>query len=132
MILHSGVPQGSVLSPALFNFFVSDCPALADILTSYADDFSVLESDADLEALDRKLQEALAPITDWASRKKLTIAPAMSQVTPWMKQVTYLTSPSMASPFLCAAVLRSSVSPLTRFFVSVITSLPSPPKPLSA
>jgi hypothetical protein len=81
MILRSGVPQGSVLSPAIFNFFLSDCPTIADILSSYADDFSALESDADLEALSRKLQDALTPITEWAARKGLTIAPTKSQVT---------------------------------------------------
>jgi hypothetical protein len=89
MILRSGVLQGSVLSPALFNFFVSDCPAFTDILTSYNNDFTVLESDSDLATLDRKLQSSVTPITDWARDKKLSIAPAKSQVmlfTPWNKQ----------------------------------------------
>jgi hypothetical protein len=54
-ILCSGVPQGSVLSPAIFNFYVSDCPTNGDILESYADDFSLLESDANLAALAEKL-----------------------------------------------------------------------------
>jgi hypothetical protein len=62
MILRSGVPQGSVLFPALFNFFLSDCPTMSDILSSYADDFTALESDADLEALSLKLQEAITPL----------------------------------------------------------------------
>jgi hypothetical protein len=91
------VPQGSVLSPALFNFFVSDCPAIADILESYADDFTVLESDSDLAALNRKLQDSLTPIVEWALRKKLTIAPSKSQVTlftPWSKQ--YKTRPDVS------------------------------------
>jgi hypothetical protein len=54
---------------------------MSDILSSYADNFSALESDADLETLSRKLQEAITPIVEWAARKKLTIAPAKSQVT---------------------------------------------------
>jgi hypothetical protein len=77
MILRSGVPKGSVRSPAIFNFFVSDCPTIADILSSYADNFLALESDA----LSRKLQDDLTPITEWAARKGLTIAPTKSQVT---------------------------------------------------
>jgi hypothetical protein len=58
MILYTGVPQGLVLSP------VSDCPNLVDVLTSYADDFTVLESDADLDALSEKLQNSLTPIVE--------------------------------------------------------------------
>jgi hypothetical protein len=78
-----------MISPALFNFFVSDCPVLADLLTSYADNFNVLESDSDIPELSRRLQEGVAPISKWADRKRLTIAPAKSVVTlftPWNKQ----------------------------------------------
>jgi hypothetical protein len=89
MMLRSGVPQGSVLSPALFNFFVSDCPDLGYLLSSYADDFSAVKSDADLDTLSAKLQSSLTPITELARRKKLNIAPSKSQVTlftPWTRQ----------------------------------------------
>jgi hypothetical protein len=89
-ILRSGVPQGSVLSPALFNFFVSDCPSDGDIQDSYVDDFDLMESDSDLSVLDQKLQASVDSVVEWAKRKKLTIAPAKSQVTlftPWNKQM---------------------------------------------
>jgi hypothetical protein len=97
LILRSGVSQGFVLSPALFNFFVSDCSSVADILESYADNFPVLESDSDLAAMNRKLQDSLTPIVEWAVRKKLTIAPSKFQVTlftPWNKQ--YKTQPDVS------------------------------------
>jgi retron-type reverse transcriptase len=45
---HSGVPQGSVISPQLFNFFVHDFPGHAQVVESYADDFALLESSPDL------------------------------------------------------------------------------------
>jgi hypothetical protein len=61
--------------------FVSECPNLADVLTSYADNVSVLESDADLDVLSEKLQNSLTSIVEWASRKKLTLVPNKSQIT---------------------------------------------------
>ncbi|KAF2344871.1 Reverse transcriptase domain, partial [Trinorchestia longiramus] len=38
----AGVLQGSVISPALFNLFVSDYPPTAPLITSYADNFTAL------------------------------------------------------------------------------------------
>jgi hypothetical protein len=61
----------------LSNFFVSDCLSLAE---SYADDFNI-ESDADLTLLSQKLQANVDAVVKWAIQKKLTIAPAKSQVT---------------------------------------------------
>ena len=37
-------PQGSVISPTLFNHFVSDCPISDLDMRSYADDFTLLAS----------------------------------------------------------------------------------------
>jgi RNA-directed DNA polymerase len=68
-ILRSGVPQVSVLSPAIFNLYVSDCPTNGDILESYADDFSILESDSNLAALDLRLQKSVDKVVAWAAGK---------------------------------------------------------------
>ena len=38
--VRTGVPQGSCISPALFNFFVSTYPRSDVLTTSYADDFT--------------------------------------------------------------------------------------------
>jgi hypothetical protein len=89
MIICTGVPQGSVLSLALFNFFILDCPGNDNVLSWYADDISGTETDSNLTTLSGKLQAVVTPVTDWAARKKLCIAPAKSQVTlftPWTQQ----------------------------------------------
>ena len=78
---HSGVPQGSVLSPVLFNFFVSGCPELAHLSLSYADDFHLSVSGPDVLSLGRELTQCLSRISQWAKENKLVIAPEKSSVT---------------------------------------------------
>ena len=92
-IIHSGVPQGAVLSPTLFNFFTADCPTPAMINTSYADDVTIADSlpDKTLDAsqLSANLRESFDPIVNWAQQNRLSIAPSKSSVTlftPWTKQ----------------------------------------------
>ena len=80
-IIHTGVPQGSVLSPAIFNFFVSDCPAVAQLTSSFADDFTACESSPDLGTLTSNLQTDMDRISLWATNNQLTVAPNKSQIT---------------------------------------------------
>jgi hypothetical protein len=80
-IIHSGVPQGSVLSSSLFNLFVSDFPQVASLTESFADDFTVSESSNDLPTITTALCEALGQIESWADSKDLSIAPNKSSIT---------------------------------------------------
>jgi ribonuclease P/MRP protein subunit RPP40 len=66
LIIHSGVPQGSVISPALFNFFTSDFPLTSP---SFADDFNLVKSSPDLQTLTSKLNSDLKLVKAWADSK---------------------------------------------------------------
>jgi hypothetical protein len=83
------VPQGSVISPWLFNFFVRDFPGHAQLNLSYVDDFNLSESSPDLDTFGIRLTEHLVHVSKWAKENKLVIAPAKSFVTlfmPWTKE----------------------------------------------
>ena len=79
--LHAGVPQGSCISPVLFNYYVSYCPQSADITTSFADDFSLLESASSPAELETRLTAALDDIGAWADEAKLTVSSSKTTVT---------------------------------------------------
>ena len=67
-IIHTGFPQGSVLSPSLFNFFVADCPQVTPLQTSYADDFNFGDCDSDVPQMEVRLNAALKVVEEWADR----------------------------------------------------------------
>jgi hypothetical protein len=80
MLIHSGMPQGGVLSPDIYNFYVSDFPEVATLTESYADDIDVAESSPDIQTLSTVLTEDLSHAAQWASHKNLVIAPEKSCV----------------------------------------------------
>ena len=67
--MKQGVPQGSVLPPILFLFYISQ---LAKILPRetlnalFADDVSVLATDKTKEETERKAQQTVDVVTNWA------------------------------------------------------------------
>jgi hypothetical protein len=79
-IIHSGVPQGSVLSPSLFNLFVLDFPQVASLTESFAGNLTVGESSNNLPTITAALCEALGQIESWADSKDLSIAPNKSSI----------------------------------------------------
>jgi hypothetical protein len=78
--IHIGVPQGSVLSLALFNFFVLDCPDMLGLKVMFADDFSAAASAVDLRSIEADLNADMIVIAAWAKRKNLKISPEKFQV----------------------------------------------------
>ena len=80
-VIHTGTPQGGVLSPILFNFFIADCPQVLQIQPSYADDMYFCDSNSDVSELGPSLTAALVSVKEWADRNKLVLAPEKSSVT---------------------------------------------------
>ena len=79
--VHAGVPQGSVISPALFNPFMSDCPLSDYDMASYADDFTIMASSPKVDEAVVKANRLMTTLVEWAQGKELSIAPHKSSVT---------------------------------------------------
>ena len=93
-----------MISPCLFNYFLSDCPTSLQLMSSYADDLTVAVSHPDITRDAAHISDILsadfAPIQDWAETNKLTIAPEKSTVTlftPWTSQCNSHPSVIMSS-----------------------------------
>ena len=80
-MIHMGVPQGSVLSPALFNFFMSDCPDTSELRVLFTDDLTVAASALDLQSIEADLNKDMKIIAAWAKKKLLKISAEKSQLT---------------------------------------------------
>lgn len=81
VFLLAGTPQGSVLSPILFNAYMDDLWPLIPNgveLLQYADDVCIYVSGSDPEACSRKIQEALDVIERWAGVWRIAMAPEKS------------------------------------------------------
>jgi len=72
----TGVPQGSVISPALFNAYVSDLPQPpTDInLISYADDITIYSSNSSVPAIEQSLNTYLQSVSTFLGGRKLMIS----------------------------------------------------------
>jgi ribonuclease HI len=81
--LRQGLPQGAVLSPLLFLFFIDDLHQLipdgVDI-AMFADDASVWSEDPDLNRAAARIQEVAERIEEWSRKKKMMINVSKSEV----------------------------------------------------
>lgn len=69
-----GVPQGSVLSPVLFNVLLSSVPMKTNVhLYVYADDIAFFSSACDIQSLHATLQSYLGTLELWFEQIRMTL-----------------------------------------------------------
>ena len=82
--LHQGVPQGAVLSPILFLFFID---GISDVIPEdaqislYADDIAVWGQNKDKARAQEVVQEAVSRIANWSKSHKLVLNPSKCEST---------------------------------------------------
>ena len=81
-VLEKGTPQGSIMSPVLFNLMLSDLKIRENEIkiSIYADDIAIWSSNKNLTLLQRKMQRAIDEIAIWCSLWKVDISAQKSAV----------------------------------------------------
>lgn len=86
-LVNSGVPQGSVLSPSLFNIFVADMPQLNEVeVAQFADDTLILAESHLTEAITKKLERAAKSLSNYFIKWHIRINPQKSEACLFTKK----------------------------------------------
>ena len=74
--VQNGVPQGSVISPLLFNIAVNDLPDnITGIqISQYADDIALWKSNRNVQFLEKKIQNALNNVENWCKKWRFKLS----------------------------------------------------------
>ncbi|KAF2355876.1 Reverse transcriptase domain [Trinorchestia longiramus] len=77
------IPQGSVLSPTLFNLYMHDIPQPPENIhiASYANDITITSTHSNINTCFAQVQHYTDTITTWMNTNRLKIAPTKSTAT---------------------------------------------------
>ncbi len=75
-ITENGVPQGSVISPLLFNIAVSDIPRCIQgiNISQFADDIAIWKTSRSIKFATKKVQTGLTDIVNWCNKWGFTLS----------------------------------------------------------
>jgi len=77
----SGVPQGSPITPTLYNIYVADIPKDDNIeLSLYADNTAILTSAKKTDTAIKKLNKYLIKLEDWLDKWKISLNTGKTQL----------------------------------------------------
>ena len=90
-VIHTGVPQGSVISSLIFNLYVSQFPQSSFTLTtSYSEGFTVSATAGTASEATATLAAQAAEVELWASERQLKLSAQKSTVTLYSSQTREL------------------------------------------
>ena len=85
-VISSGVPQGGILSPLLFNILMSDIAKCPDVhFSEYADDVAIYAINKDVGVLSRVMQRALNTFGNWARKWGLAVSTSKTKAMMFTK-----------------------------------------------
>ena len=72
--LRNGVPQGSVLTPLLFNIYTYDIPSITSKKFAYADDLAILHTSGEWKELERTLSQDMTALSEYLQTWRLKLS----------------------------------------------------------